>query len=381
MRRAPRSAPLRVPLGPVLGPAFGLLAGVALVGAAGCGTSASGSPGWVGAGDGGYVVESGTTSSPWPTSDPDPDGGTHEAPTFGPADDAGVPPPPVVHCTGKTAGAGDRTVALTSGGLARSTFLHVPKGYDPKTGAMLVLSFHGFTSNAAEQEVITRMNPASDTNGFLVAYPDGVGASWNAGDCCGTSWTDSVDDVGFVKDLLARLERDYCVDPKRVYATGFSNGGFLAYRLACEMADTFAAIAPVSGVQGIDPDACRPSRPVPVLHFHGTSDPIVPYNGGTPGPSLGVALPLTFRSVDDTLAIWMNKDGCSGAGTVIYQKGDATCTDYGPCQGGAQVTKCKLAGDGHTWPGGVPIPFLGSTSNDLSATDAMVSFFNAHPMP
>jgi polyhydroxybutyrate depolymerase len=207
-----------------------------------------------------------------------------------------------------------------------------------------------------------------------------VGASWNAGDCCGDAWTNSVDDVQFTKDLLALIEGQYCIDPKRIYATGFSNGGFMSHRLACEMADTFAAVAPVSGVLGIPPDKCNPSRAVPVLHFHGTADPIVPYNGGTPISPVNFGGPVTFRSVAETILIWRQKDDCLGAGDVIFQQGDATCLAYGPCAGGADLALCSIQNGGHTWPGGVPIP-LGNTSTSISASDTMAAFFAAHPMP
>ncbi|MEO8876102.1 MAG: PHB depolymerase family esterase, partial [Polyangiaceae bacterium] len=179
----------------------------------------------------------------YPTSDPDPDGGTRAAPGFG---DAGAVAS-TSSCTGKTAGSGDSVVTLTSGNISRDAILHVPAKYDPTKPTELVLNFHGFTSNAAEQVILTRMNRAADDRNIIVAYPDGVGASWNAGDCCGDSWTDSIDDVAFTKALLAKLEGDYCVDPKRVYAAGFSNGGFFSHRLGCEMSNVFGAIAPVSG--------------------------------------------------------------------------------------------------------------------------------------
>src|SRR6202011_3285965 len=100
------------------------------------------------------------------------------------------------------------------------SLLHVPASYDPSKPAELVLNFHGYTSNAAEEVIFTRMNGTADQSGFIVAYPDGIGASWNAGDCCGDSWTNSVDDIAFVKDLLNTLDARYCVDARRVYASG-----------------------------------------------------------------------------------------------------------------------------------------------------------------
>ncbi|MGH7282529.1 MAG: extracellular catalytic domain type 1 short-chain-length polyhydroxyalkanoate depolymerase [Polyangiaceae bacterium] len=315
----------------------------------------------------------------YPTTDPDPDGGTRAAPSFG---DGGTSTTTSADCTGKTIGSGDPFITLTSDNLLRDAYLHVPASYDKTKPTELVVNFHGFTSNAPEQIVLTRMNRAADSRNVIVAYPDGVGASWNAGDCCGDSWTNSVDDVQFTKDLLSKLENDYCIDPKKVFATGFSNGGFFSHRLGCGMSDVFGAIAPVSGVFGQDPTTCTPKRAMPVLDFHGTGDPIVPYNGGTPviPIDLGSAF-ISFRSVPVTVDAWRQIDGCLGSGSVIYQNGDATCTEYSQCRSGSVVTHCKIDDGGHEWPGGVAVPFLGNTSNDISATDTILNFFDAHPLP
>ena len=314
----------------------------------------------------------------WPREAPDaalPEAGS---PVFGP-EDAGAPPPPV-HCTGKTGPGGDTTMTLTSSGLLRDALVHVPPSYDATTGAMLVLNFHGFMSNAPEEIILTQMNPAADARDFIVVYPDGVASSWNAGTCCGTAWNDSVDDVAFTKDLLAELGAQYCIDPARVYATGMSNGGFFAHRLGCEMAGVFAAIAPVAGVLGIPPAQCLPSRPMPVLDFHGTADPLVPYDGGSAASGLGGSA-IVFASVAETIATWRTRDDCTAPPSTIYSTGDATCLEYGGCAGGAVVDQCTIAGGGHTWPGGVPVPFLGATSTSISATNTMIDFFVAHPMP
>jgi polyhydroxybutyrate depolymerase len=146
-----------------------------------------------------------------------------------------------------------------------------------------------------------------------------------------------------------------------------SNGGFFSHRLACEMADTFASVAPVAGVLGIDPSACRPSRPLAVLDIHGTADAVVPYSGGTPILPVDLGPVLDFRSVPDTVTVWRQKNGCLGAPATIFQKGDATCISYRGCQAGVEVVHCAIDGGGHTWPGGVPVPWLGKTSTSMSA--------------
>lgn len=282
--------------------------------------------------------------------------------------DAPVAP---VTCTGREAQPLDATWTLTSGGLERAFDVHVPASYDPARPAPVVFDFHGYTSNKEQQAFLSRMNEASDAHGFVAVHPQGTGASpsWNAGACCGTAVTEGVNDVGFVDAMLEALETRLCVDPARVYATGFSNGGFLSHRLACERAHRFAAIAPVAGVLGIED--CAPSRPVPVLHFHGTLDSLVPYEGN---PSNG------FPSVADTFAGWAARDGCEGPPTVTFAQGDTTCETHAACEGGAEVTLCTVTGGGHTWPGGVPIPGLGHTTTEIVATDAMWAFFDRHPL-
>jgi polyhydroxybutyrate depolymerase len=353
--------------------ASGLLA-AALSAPSGCGSSDEAAPGFSAGNDASVDVFLGSDGAvAWPDADPYPDAGPGPSPGF----DAGDSAPPPTTCSGKTGKKGSVTVSLQSGGLLRTSIVHVPDKYDPDKGAMLVLNFHGFSSAGWQQALLTRMSQASDERGFIVAYPEGIAASWNAGDCCGTAWSDSVNDVGFVRDLLDRLEDDYCIDPKRVFATGMSNGGFFSHRLACDVSDRIAAVAPVAGVLGID--GCSPKRPVPILDFHGTSDPLVPYGGGTPlVPQLGVG--LVFTSVADSMEYWRKANGCSAFDDTIYQNGDATCTQYKDCAQGAATVLCTIDGGGHTWPGGVPIP-AGKTSQDISATTTMLDFFEAHPMP
>lgn len=343
----------------------------------GCGSDEAETPGFNQGNDAAVDVFLGGDAFAWPDSDPLPDAGPGPSPGFD-AGDAGTSPP--VTCSGKTGEKGTGiSVSVESGGMSRTALLHVPDKYDPGKGAMLVLNFHGFLSAGWQQALLTRMSNESDARGFIVAYPEGVAASWNAGDCCGTAWTDSVDDVKFVRDLLDRIEADYCIDKKRIFATGMSNGGFFSHRLACEASDRIAAVAPVAGVLGVDFAKCQPGRSVPILDFHGTSDPMVPYYGGTPIiQQLGAG--LVFHSVAESMDRWRQINGCSTFEKQYFQNGDATCVEWPDCKGGAQTSLCTIAEGGHTWPGGIPIP-AGKTSADVSATNTMLDFFEAHPMP
>ncbi|CAN5155086.1 PHB depolymerase family esterase [soil metagenome] len=274
-----------------------------------------------------------------------------------------------VTCSGKAMQPTDAIWTIQSGGVSRLVNVHVPASYDPTHPMPLVLNFHGFTSDGVQEDLLSQMTPKSDAAGFVVMYPIGTGIplSWNAGACCGTAAASSVDDIQFVRDLLATANQTLCTDATRIYATGMSNGGFLSHRIGCELADTFAAIAPVAGVLGVP--SCAPTRPMPVMHFHGTADPLVPYDGSTI---------LGFPSVSDTFRGWAARDTCTGEPIVTFAHGDASCSTYQHCAAGAEVTLCTITGGGHTWPGGTPVPTLGATSTDLSATDAMWTFFTAH---
>jgi polyhydroxybutyrate depolymerase len=236
----------------------------------------------------------------------------------------------------------------------------------------VVLNFHGYTSNGSQENLLSQMSAKADAAGFIAIHAEGTGSpqSWNAGACCGQAAMNGVDDIGFVRDILTTAGDRLCVDGKRVFATGMSNGGFLSHRLGCELADRIAAVAPVAGVLGMP--TCTPSRPMPIIHFHGTADSLVPYNGNT---SMG------FPSVPDTFTGWGTRDQCTDTPSETFRMADSHCSSYLHCAGGAQVTLCTVDNGGHTWPGGTPVPSLGYTTTNLSATDAMWAFFQAHPLP
>jgi polyhydroxybutyrate depolymerase len=291
-----------------------------------------------------------------------------------------VPPAPSTQaCAPARSGTiGDRSVKLKVGGRDRTFELHVPKGYDGTKGTMLLLNFHGYMMDGPSMRWVTKLDEYADLSGFIVAYPDGLSKSWNAGDCCGEAWkSNGVDDVEYARAIVSHLSAEYCVDPTLVYASGFSNGGFLSHRLACEASDVFAAIASVAGAMGIRPSDCLPSRPVPVLQVHGTADMVVRYDGGHPFVPLG---PVEFRSVDETLSTWRQRNGCLGSAETTYQKGEVTCQRWGTCKRDADVELCTVTEGGHQWPGGNPITSGGHLSGDVSASAAMLKFFAAHPM-
>ncbi len=308
-------------------------------------------------------------------------------------------------CNAKTGALGETTVTIpepgTPDGGLRGAIVHVPASYDPTKPAMLVLNFHGLLEPNTLQETVTHMSDTSDQRGFIVAYPAGLdvglGLSWNAGTCCGNT----ANDVGFVRDLVTKLESDYCIDPKRVFATGLSNGAMLSYRLACEAADVFAAVAPVAGAVVVSP--CSPSRPVPILAVHGTGDTIVPFNGGLDG----IVHLLEFPPVSYSIDLWKDLDACPNSplpdgasevpmpdestfdggpnpslfagSTLVSQKGDAACHTWSGCKDGSEVELCTIVDGGHSWPGGPAL--VGKSSVDIDATNTIIDFFEKHPMP
>ncbi len=255
---------------------------------------------------------------------------------------------------------GDSTVSnddqrtLSHGGFKRQYLVHVPPGYDGREPLPVVLAFHGGGGRGEVQRTQSQMNPVADQNGFMVVYPDGTGRlrllTWNAGTCCGYAVRKNVDDVGFVSALIDDLARNYNIDQKRVYATGLSNGGMLCYRLACELSDRIAAIAPVSADLGVD--GPRPTRQIPILHIHGLRDNNVVFEGGVGSNQFQ---PEPHRSNAETLGFFLNAYGYAKQPLDVQETADYTLERYGPPQGqaGAPILLYKLPTGGHNWPGGI----------------------------
>jgi polyhydroxybutyrate depolymerase len=265
------------------------------------------------------------------------------------------PPAPVV---------GDRR--LTSGGHTRRFRLVLPDPL-PAQPMPLVLNIHGLVESPAIQEWYSRMDEPARARGVALVYPQGVGNSWNAGACCGRAQSEATQDVRFFRDLVREVSDEICVDLNRVFATGMSNGAMMAYRLACEAPDLFAAVAPVAGVDALP--KCDSKTPVPVLAFNGTNDPLVHYGGGWFG----------LISVDETLAHWTARNRCTGTiPSVVYSSADTQCTAATGCA--ADTIFCKVEGRGHTWPGAaLPILGMGGTTSAVDATSTILDFLLAHP--
>jgi polyhydroxybutyrate depolymerase len=277
------------------------------------------------------------------------------------------------------------THTIEVGGLTRTYHVHVPPGLDGAP-APLVLVFHGGGSNGPATERLTRFTALADREGFVVALPDSVGHNWNDGREIARSQAhrDHVDDVAFVAALLDTLAPQRAIEPRRVYATGISNGGIFTHYLAAHLAGRIAAIAPVVGGIADPPEAwLRPERPVSVLILQGTSDPLVPYHGG----------PVAFgrgRIIDteDAARRWAGLNGAGAPRQEPMPGGEGRCggvrTVFPGGRDGTEVTLVRLDGGGHTWPGGaqyLPALLIGRVCRDFDATRVIWEFFKAHPRP
>lgn len=283
--------------------------------------------------------------------------------------------PPAV-CAGREALPGRSEGTLASSGGERTYLLDLPEDYDGTRPVPLVVDFHGFGSNAEQQAAYSGLAEAGAGRGYAVATPQGLGspARWAflppaAG---------GVDDVAFSADLLDHLEATLCVDDDRVYTAGMSNGGAMSARLACALGDRLAAAAMVTA-NFYSPDCAR-EAPIPVISFHGTADPIVPYEGG-PIASVAAAAAngLPVPPEETTMQDWANHSGCD-AGPVEDEPADGVRRlSWEGCDAGSDVVLYAIEGGGHTWPGAVDVDPLGSTTHEISATELILDFFDAHP--
>jgi polyhydroxybutyrate depolymerase len=277
--------------------------------------------------------------------------------------------------------------SLDMDGLSRTFLVHLPPSFpvanDRPTAVLLLL--HGGFGSGAQIEQSSRMLEVSATEGFIVVSPDGVAGpfgarTWNAGECCGFAQTEAVDDVGFVSALIDHLGSELCIDRRRVYAAGMSNGAMLAHRLACDLAPRIRAIGAVAAPNATS--VCEPSRPVPVVHIHGTADQHAPYAGGLGCGLSGYAFDSVLRSIED----WRARNACEDAAGATELVGDAVCETTNRCAPGTAVRLCSIAGGGHQWPGGLPPGVTGTPdcafgyqSPSYFASGEIWSFFAEHP--
>jgi polyhydroxybutyrate depolymerase len=247
----------------------------------------------------------------------------------------------------------------------------------------VVLLLHGLSMNGRMMMTGFGVRQKADQAGFILVCPDGANYAnlipfWNSGGLQ-IDEKNKPDDVAFTSQLLDKLEKELNIDTQRVYVIGLSNGAMMAHRLAIELPERIAAISTICGTLS---ESCTPTCPMPVLHFHGTEDHLVPIAGSAKDPS-DLA---PFRSLDDTIAAWVKADGCPQTPTVEALPDKAmdgmriTKKTYGPGRNNSEVILYVIEGGGHTWPGvPPPVSFIGRSTSNISATDLIWDFFEKHP--
>lgn len=273
----------------------------------------------------------------------------------------------------------------------RKFMVYFPPNFTTTTQRALVISLHGGSGNMVNAQGFSMLNPVSDQNNFIVAWPQGYGIAPP-----GFSWADGrntsadqagVDDIGFIDKLIDTLITRYNVDTNKIYICGFSNGGFMVQRLACQLPNRFAAMASLgSSMDTILYQNCNPSKPIPMAFFNGTADPAMPYDGGPmQNPQVIPVVP-----VDTTVQFWVAHNNCQTV-SPVFNFPDTFTTDnstaelynFTNCDCNADVKFFKLINGGHTWPGvyvASQASVLGNTNRDINASVELWNFFNAHTL-
>jgi polyhydroxybutyrate depolymerase len=258
-------------------------------------------------------------------------------------------------------------------GQNRTYIVYVPSAHSAETPAPLMIVLHGFTQTAQMIMQYSNFNSYAEEHGFIVVYPNGLGNSWNVGQAGGSS----ANDVGFISALIDTIDYHYHVDLRRVYASGFSNGGFMSYRLACELNNRIAAVGAVAGTMNASTaNNCKPGRSIPIIHIHGTSDFVVSYNGG-----------FGNFSVNQLLGFWTTNNNCPETPEIIelpdlVQEGSTVEKHiYAPCDDDTELVHLKVINGGHTWPGAVSISGIGITNRDISASQEIWMFVSNFTNP
>ena len=259
-----------------------------------------------------------------------------------------------VDCSGKTAKVGDKqNMDVTVDGKKRTFIMHIPSAYKGDKPVPLVIDYHPIGGSGNGEYGSSPYKAKTDPEGVITLYPDGtskpggMGNGWNVGPCCSND-----DDVKFSYAMIEKLKEIACIDPQRIYATGFSMGGGMSNHVACMMSDVFAAVAPAAmDLNKTNSAACKMSRPISVINFRGTNDPVCKYQGGDSGFNDG----LNFLGAEGTFKFWAEKNECQGSPT----KNSNGCDEYSNCKDGTKVVLCTKQGGGHDYgDASIGWPFL-----------------------
>jgi polyhydroxybutyrate depolymerase len=275
---------------------------------------------------------------------------------------------------------GDYRFSFVHEGLTREYLVHVPGSYRPGKPTPMLIALHGGGGDADYQadDSKYKLISKSEQAGFIAVFPNGYSrfrsgilATWNAGGCCAGAMKNNNDDVGFIREVIHRMERQASIDPRRIFAAGMSNGAMMSWRLACE-APEIRGIAPVEGTDNTS--ACHPAHPVPVIEFHAINDDMVNFNGG-PGPNSFTQ--TDFASVPMTQAKWVALNHADPAAKRVLTVAGAHCDLHHAKRGGAPVELCVTDTGGHSWPGGGTQQGRKQPSMAISANDLMWNFFSS----
>ncbi|MFI5260113.1 MAG: alpha/beta hydrolase family esterase [Candidatus Limnocylindrales bacterium] len=276
---------------------------------------------------------------------------------------------------------GTASYTFDHGGLSRTYNLHVPKGLNTSEPVPLLIELHGGGGSGNRIDGLTGFFAIGDREGVVVAAPSGTNGSWNDGREETEAASGGADDVGFIAQMIDRIESQVAVDSDRVYVTGMSNGAMMSGRLACQLSDRIAAIGQVAGTASVAiARDCRPPRPVPVLEIHGTADRLVPYMGGTVVPRLGGGRGQVV-SVDAWAAFWAanNAAALRPAATTIGT--DTTRRTWSGPTPQSDIVFYRVEGAGHTWPDGrqyLRRLIIGSTTRSFDASEVIWRFLAGH---
>ena len=277
----------------------------------------------------------------------------------------------------------DNTVPVTTPAAERPYQVFVPSSYTNGTAAPLVILLHGYGATGDIQNLYLGVESLAERHGFLYVHPDGTKNAlgdqfWNATDACCGAGLSTVDDVAYLTGIIDSVSAQYDVDPKRIYFMGHSNGGFMSYRMACELSDRVAAVASLAGATFLDTSQCTPSQPVSVLQVHGTADATIKYDGGI---TRGIG--KEYPSAAATVAAWAAYNGCAGViasvGTPLDLEAnvagaESQRTAYAGCPAGIDVQLITVQDGPH-------IPAVGLADGSHPLTEAMIDFLLAHPKP
>ncbi len=290
-------------------------------------------------------------------------------------------------------------LSIDQNGVTRRASLFLPSDYSADKTWPLVINFHGYTGDPEQHIAVTGMNALAEEAGFLIVYPQGLevepgfisnpflpakAPGWNIGGSLS-----EYDDIDFVSRLIDRIEENYNIDPARIYVCGMSMGGMMAYYVACQLSDQIAAVAAVAGEIPKMPGGlydCEPSRPIPVLHFHGTDDILVLYNNLENNPGLGAL---------GTVQFWVNNNECNSDQETqdlpdLDTEDESTVTSiyYSDCADDTEVLLYRINQGRHSWPGSdFPVPnnaaviIVGKPNQDVNASAEILEFFDRHRLP